>query len=73
MDRTVTVKQKLTSGHELGNKTLTDRQSQCDFDFDFALVINNWATPEAGSPNIMGSESYCKQINNVLGQCGVTR
>jgi hypothetical protein len=40
MDRTVTFKQEETSGHEpqpgLDAKTdrLTDRQSQCDFDFD---------------------------------------
>jgi hypothetical protein len=40
MDRTVTFRQEETSGHEpqpgLDTKTdrLTDRQSQCDFDFD---------------------------------------
>jgi hypothetical protein len=40
MDRTVTFKQEETSGHEpqmgLDTKTdrLTDRQSQCDFDFN---------------------------------------
>jgi hypothetical protein len=43
VDRTVTVKQKLTSGHEpqlgLDTKTdwLPDRHSQCDFDFDFEI------------------------------------
>jgi hypothetical protein len=41
MDMTVTAKQELIPGHEpqmgLDTKTdwLTDRQSQCDFDFDF--------------------------------------
>jgi hypothetical protein len=44
MDRTVTFKHEETSGHEpqpgLDTKTnrLIDRQSQCDFDFDFDLT-----------------------------------
>jgi hypothetical protein len=43
MDMTVIFKQEETSGHEpqpgLDTKTekLTDRQSQCNFDFDFEL------------------------------------
>jgi hypothetical protein len=45
MDRTVTFKQEETSGHEpqpgLDTETdrLTDRQSQCDFDFDLNELI----------------------------------
>jgi hypothetical protein len=45
MDRTVTFKQEETSGHEpqsgLDTKTdrLTDRQSQCDFDFDLKSSV----------------------------------
>jgi hypothetical protein len=49
MDRTVTFKQEETSGHEsqpgLDTKTdrLTDRQSQCDLDFnsDYERVANS--------------------------------
>jgi hypothetical protein len=43
MDRTLTVRQKLISGHEpqmrLNTKTdrRTDRQSQCDFDFELLV------------------------------------
>jgi hypothetical protein len=45
MDRTVTFKQEETSGHEpqrwLDTKTdrQTDRQSQCDFDFDLKQCV----------------------------------
>jgi hypothetical protein len=44
MDRTVTLKQEETSGHEpqpgLDTKTdrLTDRQSQCDLDFEVSQL-----------------------------------
>jgi hypothetical protein len=47
MDRTVTLKQEETSGHEpqpeLDTKTdrLTDRQSQCDFDFDLTETLGS--------------------------------
>jgi hypothetical protein len=45
MDRTVTFKQEETSGHDpqpgLDTKTdrLTDRQSQCDFNFYFEISL----------------------------------
>jgi hypothetical protein len=54
MDRAVTFKQEETSGHEpqpgLDTKSdrLTDRQSQCDFDFGqvLHLVVRLRASPE---------------------------
>jgi hypothetical protein len=48
MDRTVTFKQEEKSGHEpqmgLDTKTdwLTDRQSQCDFDFENAFIWDSF-------------------------------
>jgi hypothetical protein len=53
MDRTVTFKQEETTGHEpqpgLDTKTdrLTDRQSQCDFVFDFDLS-QSYSQPVSG-------------------------
>jgi hypothetical protein len=49
MDRTVTFKQEETSGHKpqpgLDTKTdrLTDRQSQCDFDFDASSMYSTFS------------------------------
>jgi hypothetical protein len=60
MDRTVTFKQEETSGHEpqpgLDTKTdrLIDRQSQCDFDFDWSsdssFVIRHSGREDTRSP-----------------------
>jgi hypothetical protein len=57
MDRIVTFKQEDTSGHELqpGLDTkidrLTDRQSQCDFDFDFSQITIS-SVGEAGKNRV---------------------